>query len=78
MPGALDGFKVTYHAVDASGQPVPWFGSRQEFVAVAEVGNGLSQFDAIVAILNSNGKGVPAGATLIIDQTVCTISGWTF
>jgi hypothetical protein len=74
MPGVLDGWKVIYHAVDAAGKPVPWFGPRQEFVAVAPGSTppGNYPYDTVVAVLNSNGKGVPAGTTLVFDSITLT------
>ena len=77
----LVGCKVNYHAQDASGQLVQWYGNRQEFVAFADFTTNTFQHaqwnvDAIVAILNANGRGVPAGTSLIIDQLVSMDFAW--
>jgi hypothetical protein len=73
MPGSLGGWRITYHAVDANGKPVPQFGSRTENVAVQQLASDAlttRQYDlpGIITILVANGRGAPAGATLVVDS----------
>jgi len=76
--GGLSGYKVNFHAVDANGQVLPQFGYRQEFVAVTGSSNSHQFPDiAIVAALVANGKGAPAGASLVIDSITDAGGGQT-
>jgi hypothetical protein len=60
---AINFYRVLFHVIDASGKPLPAFGTHTETIAAAS-GDPATLRDVLV----TNGYGEPAGGKIIFDS----------